>query len=248
MTETNYHITLRSSNKKTGPIPVITASKQTCPDVCPLKGGGGCYAESGPLALHWGKVTEGERGGTLAEVLAPIAALPAGSLWRYGQAGDLPGQGNAIDPDGLALISAAGRDKRTILYTHKPPTPANLTALRKARDEDGLHVNLSSNSPAHADQLVKHGFDVVTVVPSEYGRKAKSKGKRTVWAETLSDYKRRTKSLDHRTPAGHQLAICPATYLDTSCAACGLCANASRNGSIVAFPAHGTRKSAAGSH
>ena len=119
---TNYHIVLKSRNMKTGPNSVVTASKATCPDVCPLKGGNGCYAESGPLALHWSAVTAGERGGTLDEVLEPIRQLPDGAIWRYGQAGDLPGGNNTIDRDGLMAIATAAKGKRTILYTHKPPT------------------------------------------------------------------------------------------------------------------------------
>ena len=238
----NYHITLKSTNAKTGPMPVITASRQTCPDACPLKknldtiGAAACYAESGPLALHWNNVTSGKNSATLDEVLEPIRKLPQGAIWRYGQAGDLPGVNNAIDIDGLMAIAKAGENKRTILYTHKPPMPANLAALRKARDEYGLHVNLSGNSPRHADMLAQHGFDVVTILPGEYGRKTKGKE----WSETLSEYKTRTKALDHKTPEGRQIAVCPATYLDTNCAACGLCAKPERNGAIVGFPAHGT--------
>jgi hypothetical protein len=204
-----------------------------------LKGGNGCYAESGPLALHWDKVTAGERGGTLAEVLEPIAALPAGSLWRYGQAGDLPGENLQIDRDGLMAIANAAAGKRTILYTHKPPTKENLAKLGEAR-EAGLHINLSANSPGHADMLARTGFDVVSILPAEFGRKSVKRGKDAVWAESLSAYKLRTKPLDHKTPAGRQIAICPATYLDTNCAACGLCAKPERNGAVVGFPAHGS--------
>jgi len=240
---TQYHVTLKSRNVKVGKIPVVTASKATCPDVCPLKNGGGCYAESGPLALHWDQVTSGERGGTLSEVLEPIAALPAGAIWRYGQAGDLPGENLQIDRDGLMAIANAAMGKRTILYTHKPPTKENLAKLTEAK-EAGLHINLSANSPRHADMLAKTGFDVVSILPAEFGRttkRVKIGGKTEVeWAESLSDYKRRTKPLNHSTPAGRKIAICPATYLDTNCAACGLCAKPERNGAVVGFPAHGS--------
>ena len=44
--------TAKSSNKKTGPMPVSTTSSETCPTTCPFKGNG-CYAESGPLAFLW---------------------------------------------------------------------------------------------------------------------------------------------------------------------------------------------------
>ena len=57
----NTHLTLRSANAKTGPIPVSTSSIQTCPPSCLLKEAG-CYANSGPLAIHWKAVNEGRRG------------------------------------------------------------------------------------------------------------------------------------------------------------------------------------------
>ena len=84
-----YHLTPRSSNKKTGPIPVSTTSRDSCPDTCPLKNGGGCYAGSGPLSLHWDKVGT-DRGVSLESFCDTIRALPKGQVWRHNQAGDLP--------------------------------------------------------------------------------------------------------------------------------------------------------------
>ena len=70
----NFHLTLKSSNVKTGPIPVSTSSAATCPPTCPFNNGEGCYAGSGPLALHWKKVTEKTRGDQFAEFLNKIEA------------------------------------------------------------------------------------------------------------------------------------------------------------------------------
>ena len=49
------HTTIKSANRKVGPIPVTTTSATTCPDVCPFNNAneGGCYANGGPLAMHW---------------------------------------------------------------------------------------------------------------------------------------------------------------------------------------------------
>ena len=69
----NFHMTLESRNEKTGPIPVSTTSYDTCPDVCPLKGNG-CYADGGPLGMHWRAVSEGKRGTTFDAFLAEVAA------------------------------------------------------------------------------------------------------------------------------------------------------------------------------
>ena len=81
----------------------------------------------------------------------------------------------------------------------------------------------------------------MTILPGHYGR-ATERGE---WSETLSEYKIRTKDLTHSTPAGHKIAVCPATYTDINCKACGLCARPERNGAIVGFPAHGTQHKSA---
>ena len=51
-------LTMKSRNAKVGPMPVSTSDKSTCAPSCPFKGKG-CYAESGPLAIHWAKITAG---------------------------------------------------------------------------------------------------------------------------------------------------------------------------------------------
>ncbi|MFZ9947187.1 MAG: DUF7227 family protein, partial [Vulcanococcus sp.] len=89
-----FHFTPRSSNKKTGPIAVTTSSQNTCSPSCIFSAanGGGCYASTGPLKLHWDAVSRGERGGDFLHLQSSItrAKLPAGSLMRWNQAGDLP--------------------------------------------------------------------------------------------------------------------------------------------------------------
>jgi hypothetical protein len=59
----NTALTLKSSNDKTGPIPVSTTSRVSCPATCPLAGDGGCYADAGYYTrMHWDAVTAGTRG------------------------------------------------------------------------------------------------------------------------------------------------------------------------------------------
>ena len=41
------HLTLSSSNIKTGPIPVTTSGRSTCPDACPLKKANGGKGSGG---------------------------------------------------------------------------------------------------------------------------------------------------------------------------------------------------------
>jgi hypothetical protein len=221
---TRFHFVRESSNEKTGPIPVTTTSADTCPDACPFKRGPdgvhGCYADGGPLGMHWARVTAGERGGTLADLCADVEALPDGQLWRHNQAGDLPGINGAIDAAALRAIVKANNGKRGFTYTHKPVTARNVALVREA-NEAGFTVNLSANSPAHADALLEHGVPVVAVVPSDTPER-------------------------FTTPAGNPGIVCPAQTRDgISCADCGLCQKKRRTpkapkGLVVGFRAHGS--------
>jgi hypothetical protein len=211
------HLTLRSSNAKTGPIPVSTSSAETCPDACPFKAHG-CYAESGPLALHWRAVTNQSRGTYWQSFIRQIHELPQGQLWRHNQAGDLPGLNGDIDRNKLEDLAIANQGKRGFTYTHKPPTRRNLELISSA-NAHGFTINLSANTLDHADRLVKTGLPVVVVLPSE-------------------DVDKRNQF----TPAGHKVVTCPATRSKRiNCSTCGLCQKKNR-GFIIGFPAHGTRK------
>jgi len=212
----NIHLTYKSSNAKTGPIPVSTTGAETCPTVCPLRGGG-CYANTGPLALHWGKVSTGERKTPWAAFCDAVRAFPAGTLWRHNQAGDLPGHGNTIDAAALFDLMAANRGRRGFTYTHKPPTARNADKIRAA-NRAGFTVNLSGNNPHHADKLaaLKIG-PVVCLVPD---------------ATTT------------KTPGGLPIEICPAqtdATGQTNCLNCQKCQKQNR-GTIIGFIPHGTQK------
>lgn len=215
----HYALTPHSRNAKTGPIPVSTSTATTCPESCPFNNGSGCYAASGPLALFWRKVTNGAVGGNFTTFLAQIAALPLNQLWRHNQAGDLPGNGDAIDTLELEQLVAANAGKRGFTYTHKPAVGKNAAAIAAA-NAAGFTINLSGNNLAHADELASLGIaPVVTVLPSAVSGNVKLE-----------------------TPNGRRVVVCPATYRDNvSCATCGLCAVRDRN-VIIGFPAHGTRK------
>jgi len=216
------HLTPISSNVKTGPIPVTTSDASTCPDVCPFKKSG-CYADSGPLALHWSKVSKGERGNGLAILAKQIRAFPRNQVWRHNQAGDLPGLSNAIDSDALSQIVDANKGRKGFTYTHKPcegdsnQSTANRAAVRYANRE-GFTVNLSANNMSHADRLVDlQAGPVVCVVPEA----------------TENTF---------FTPAGRKGIVCPAQQRDDiTCASCQLCSRAMRS-VIIGFRAHGTSK------
>jgi hypothetical protein len=213
----HVHLTISSRNAKTGPIPVSTTSAASCPNACPFNNAnkGGCYAESGPLAMHWRKVTQGVRGDAFGTFLDKIARLPKGQLWRHNAAGDLMGKGDTLDVKALAALVKANRGRKGFTYTHKPlVSQAERDAIRDA-NASGFTVNLSGNDLAHADSLYDMDIGpVVVVLPKDT-----------------------TQSVV--TPKGRKVIVCPATVRDdVSCATCGICAKLRK--AIIGFPAHGT--------
>ena len=214
----NFHLTLKSSNVKTGPIPVSTSSAATCPPTCPFNNSQGCYAGSGPLALHWRKITDGTRGDQFAEFLDKIQAPPNGQLWRHNQAGDLPGNGLEIDGAALGDLVKVNFNKRGFTYTHYDPSINDNAKYIKGANQFGFTINLSANTPAHADELSALNIGpVVTVLPGD---------------QVENSY----------TPAGRKIVVCPATIRDdVSCSTCKLCAVTDRT-VIIGFPVHGTQK------
>jgi len=162
-------------------------------------------------------VTEGARGFAWSVFCAAIKRLPNNQLWRYGQAGDLPGEGEQINESELNELVSANKGKRGFTYTHKYKLVKNFAIIRKA-NANGFTINLSANSPKHADFLTAQNCGpVVCVLPSN-----------------------QTSNL--LTPAGNRIVICPAAIRDNvSCMTCRLCANPNRK-IIIGFPAHGVSK------
>lgn len=210
----------KSRNAKTGNIPVTTSDAKTCPDACPLKASGACYAKHGPLGMYWQKINAGQYANTWQHLIDSVAALPDGQLWRHNQAGDLPGEGDNIDPQSLIQLVNANRNKRGFTYTHKPVDDKSEQSKSNAHwikwsNGRGFTINLSADNLAEADSLKALNIGpVVTVLPRE--------------APSVSF-----------TPNGHKVVVCPAqTRDDVSCKTCGLCAISNRD-VIVGFLAHG---------
>ena len=234
-----------SQNAKTGPIPASIVERASCWPGCALYENG-CYAETGALAMHWDRVSRGLAGGSWSEFCAKVAALQPGRLWRYAQAGDLPGNGTAIDGTLLEELVAANDGKNVIAFTHKPVLGDYAVAIENRRliaaaIDAGFAINLSADYPAHADRLAELGIaPVVTVLARDYARRAvrhRFKRRRDEWAETIGEWRDRTASLPRHTPAGRRVAICPATYSDATCKTCGACARV--RDAVIGFPAHG---------
>jgi len=215
--EYQVHTTIKSNNRKDGKIPVTTTSAATCPDECEFKKNG-CYADGGPLAMHWKKVTDGERGDTWSGFITTVKSFKDGQLWRHNQAGDCPGDGKRLDADACDEFGDADEGKRGFTYTHYPVlTDKHNAAVVKRMNDKGFVVNLSGNNLAHADALYDLDIAPVTAVLPE------------------------TQTTNTTTPKGRKVIVCPATIRDNvSCATCQLCAR--NRDAIIGFPAHGTSK------
>lgn len=213
-----FHITPKSKNAKVGKMAVTTSTATTCPSACPFRDNG-CYAESGPLKLHWLKVTKGERGNDWSTFLDKIKALPAGSKWRHNQAGDLPGDMEKLDNEKCIELAKANKGKRGFTYTHYDVLDNFQNAITvNIMNHLGFTVNVSANNLEHADKLCDLDIaPVATVLPID-------------------------QTTNTVTPKGRKVVVCPATYKDdVSCASCMLCEKWDRN-VVVGFPAHGTSK------
>lgn len=227
-----YNLTRVSRNKKTGPIPTSMTAKATCPDACPFKKKG-CYAEGGPVNIHWLKVSRGETGSGIEDFYKSIKTLPKGQIWRHNVAGDLPGKNNWIEKEKLQRLVAANKGKKGFTYSHKPVlvedlkgpysegekqtiVESNRKAIKEA-NENGFTINLSANGINHAQKLRALNIGPVVSVVTEDFETSK-----------INDQK---------------FVVCPATTEGSfvTCATCQLCQKGSRQ-AVVAFPAHGVSK------
>jgi len=213
-----FHITPKSKNAKVGKMAVTTSTATTCPTSCPFKSNG-CYADSGPLKLHWDKVTREERGDDWSTFISKIKDMPEGSKWRHNQAGDLPGDMEKLDNEKCIELAKANKGKRGFTYTHYDVLDNFQNAITvNMMNHLGFTVNVSANNLEHADKLCDMDIaPVATVLPID-------------------------QTTNTVTPKGRKVVVCPATYKDdVSCASCMLCEKWDRN-VVVGFPAHGTSK------
>jgi len=215
----NYQaaLTLRSTNVKTGPIPVSTTTADTCAEDCPFREAS-CYARGGPMRIFWDAVTRKERGKPWEAFCADVKDLPDGKFWRHNQAGDLPGDGVILHYDAVMMLVEANLRKKGFTYTHYPMSLEWNARIVEKANQLGFTINVSANSVEHADQL--KGLTtapVVCVLPMD------------------------TPDSGLITPAGHRVVVCPATTSrDLTCDVCMLCASKVRK-TIIGFRAHGCR-------
>lgn len=205
----------KSTNRKTGPMPVSQTERASCPSGCPFRDNG-CYAEMGPIFFTWRSLSEGRRGGMWSAFLGQVRKLTRGVLWRHNAAGDLPHRDGSLLAEPIRGLVEAQRGCRGFTYTHHDILKgSNLELIREANAE-GFTVNVSVESGRAADAAMDLGLPVVQAVIPETPRRSE-------------------------TPAGRPVLQCPATYSEkVTCTTCGWCAIAERK-FVVAFPVHGSR-------
>ena len=221
---TKFQLTPKSSNRKTGPIATIRSSSNTCPSTCPFNHGGGCYAASGPEAIHWRRLDQSTKPEHVAGWLGlsdqfRAAKIKRGTLLRVNTAGDLPqlpstGEilGNVVD---LMRGIFEHHGMVPFTYTHHRQTEHNLAVVDR-QNKAGFTVNLSCDSEERASMMHRRGFPSVVVVPAD--------DTRTSWHDR----------------DGVRFVTCPAQTGDTNCDRCRLCTKADRS-AVVAFRAHGNK-------
>lgn len=196
---------------------VSTSSKATCSPTCPFLDNG-CYAGSGPLNLHWLKVTSGERGESFPNFLQRVKALEADSAFRHNQAGDLPHNNGKISETFIRKMVQAVKHLRAYTYTHHDLLKGSNLSLLRYANRNGFTINVSCESETQVDEAIAANLPAVLVVPSDE--------KRTTW----------------HTEGGNVAIVCPAQRSDTvTCADCMLCHKRGKKVAI-AFLAHGTSK------
>jgi len=231
-----FQLTVKSDNRKTGRIPVSTSPQWTCPTSCSYANGNGCYAAYGPIKIVWDactRVSLKNPAKSYTDFLKRISVLPQGQLWRHNQAGDLlpdPKHPNRIDKTAYRRLVVANFDKRGFTYTHFPVLKQTGVTDKDVRDNRecittmnilGLTVNVSANSPAHADQILDSGLKapITVTLPESY-----------------------PVSKEYRTSKGRKMILCPALRSKKmTCLKCKKCIDPNRE-EIIVFTAHGCGK------
>lgn len=228
-----HHVTYKSGNGKTGPMTVVRTDTRTCPPSCKLLLDGDCYDLGGNGRMHRMAVDAGTyktvASGQLLELMKKFSRV-----FRLNEGGDLWGKAGRIDGKKLDRFLKRAKElgKLAIIYTHKPVAGIhsrgsgedrlnNRKAIREALKGQDVAVNISCDSMEEVDRAMDRGYDATVVLPMDTGKGMT------------------------RTPGGHRVVTCPASYGPIQCVTCGsgkpLCTRKER-GYAVGFPAHGMAK------
>lgn len=207
----------KSRNRKTGTLPAIYRTQDTCPTTCPLMGAG-CYGENngpGGSCSPFGHAERGDEARDTAALARMLYALPAGTMIRANVVGDY------LMPDGtpdFAYISVLNTAAitygiRILSYTHA------WRAIPSGTFATGARPQASCESPDDVREARAAGYTAVIVAPD---------------ADTYPN---------GTDIGGSRAVLCPNVTTGITCRDCGLCSKQRR--STVVLPVHGARKRAA---
>lgn len=217
--EIRIHFVGVSHDTKTGIMSATYSSCNTCPQRCPLRRGGGCYAENGHCNIHFVGVSAGITGTSPDELKDAIDNTPHCNIVRHNVAGDIAKPGTSdIDEKLLDTLCKAYKGLTAYTYTHCDHTERNFNLMKKAID-NGFVVNSSCETMEQVKKAMNAGVPAVIAVNTMNGKVATVDGVKVVKCPN-SDDKTRT------------------------CNGCRLCMMKERK-FAVAFPVHGTKKATA---
>lgn len=209
-----------SKNEKTGDIPQTYSPANTCPISCWWRATGACYAKTGHCALHWQDKAGKGQWFSIDQLKKELRAkVVPKSLIRHNVAGDLAVAGTSqIDNNLLSKLTKAYKGFKAYAYTHCPPTPDNLKALKKA-NKSGFIVSFSCEKLEDVKKIHEANLPAVMAVATM------TKNKRVV--------------------DGITFIKCPnAVDSRIKCRDCRKCADPKRK-SVIVFPCHGLKKATA---
>jgi hypothetical protein len=149
---TKTHVTIRSSNRKTGPIATTTREQTSCPTTCPLFSAG-CYARGRIFSIATRLGSEDH-----SKILELITEIPQGGGLRLNVSGDFVLKDGSPDVDYIAAcnrVATARPDVKIIAYTHawRTLTPDLFT----------FGVNASCESETDVREARAAGWGTVTI-------------------------------------------------------------------------------------
>jgi hypothetical protein len=134
----------------------------TCPSECPFLNNG-CYAQSGPSAIHQARAKDQER-----SLTTEFRRLPRGALIRHMVSGDLF-ENDQVDREVVDEIKKAHRSRPDVQgwgYTHGWRR-LNAASLNLSN----LTYNASCERPQDVQLALQAGWPAVMVVPSEHPKR-----------------------------------------------------------------------------
>lgn len=155
-----------SGDRKTGPIPVVWGSKNTCPPTCGLYEL--CYAKMGHSNIHFNNAANGV---SFDKVINWVHKIRKHSVWRFGVSGELPGNHVNLDADNIVKLAKANAKKDAIIYTHYPINEHNLS-LAKVVKAMNLIINFSCDSIDAVKTVVANKLNAVTYTAWDDQRKS----------------------------------------------------------------------------